>query len=64
MKGNILHTGDMQLHKTCRHPNQQMRVPVQSSKEQSRRFFFKIYIYIYMCFLSHMKTVELNLVGN
>lgn len=34
MQGNILHTGDMQLHKPCHLLNQQMQVPVLSSWER------------------------------
>jgi len=43
VKGYILQTGDMQLHKPCRHLDQQMQAPAQSSEEARRHLFFGFY---------------------
>jgi len=43
VKGYILQTGDMQLHKPCHHLDQQMQALAQSSEEARRYLFLDFY---------------------
>lgn len=52
VKGYILQTGDRQLHKPCRHLDQQMLAPVQSSEDAKRYLFFDF------CVISHAKQYK------